>query len=251
MSTINSLLSLIAPHQCLGCSQEGSLLCSPCLRGLVISTDRCYSCQRPAPDGLTCTGCYKRSYVFQVQAAASYTGLAKELVRKLKFSGAQAAVRPMAVCMAQLILAASRTNSVTRQPLAVVVVPVPTASSRQRRRGYDQANLLARALARHQNLDYLPCLRRLGQAHQVGAGRAQRLAQLAGAFVVVRPERIRGKHVVLVDDVITTGATFEAAARVLRQAGAARVSAIAFARAELAPVPSNLGVSSIKDNYRL
>jgi ComF family protein len=189
--------------------------------------------------------------LFQVQVATSYEGLAKELVRKLKFSGAQAVVRPMVVSIVRLTTDTLSSLTVTRPLLTVIVVPVPTATSRQRRRGYDQATLLARALARRQGLAHVPCLRRLGRAHQVGAGRSQRLVQLAGAFVVARPERIRGKHVVLVDDVITTGATFEAAARVLRQAGAARVSAIAFARAELAPVPSNLGVSSIKDNYRL
>ena len=230
MSILDSLLSLVAPHQCLGCSNEGTLLCSLCSQRLVVGTQRCYNCQRPAAGGLTCADCYKRGYLFQVQAAASYKGLAKELVRKLKFSGAQAAIRPMIAAMSRLLVDIS---SVNEQASSLVVVPVPTATGRQRRRGYDQASLLARAVARRQGVGYVPCLRRLGQAHQVGAGRAQRLAQLSGAFVVVRPERIHGKHVVLVDDVITTGATFEVAARVLHQAGAAHVSAIAFARAEL------------------
>jgi ComF family protein len=158
-------------------------------------------------------------------------------------------VRPMTAAMSQLIIDSAPATE-TAHTLVTVVVPVPTATDRRRRRGYDQATLIARALARRQDLAHVPCLRRLGRAHQVGAGRAQRLAQLAGAFVVVRPDRIRGKHVVLVDDVITTGATFEAAARALHQAGAARVSAVTFARAELATAPSNLGISSIDDNYR-
>jgi ComF family protein len=220
MSTIDYLLNLIAPHECLACQKQGSLLCYACSERLKIAPERCYRCHRPSAQFKTCEHCYKRSYLRGVYIGVIYQAVAKQLIWQLKFGGAQAAIRPMT----------SRLATIIDQPF--LVVPVPTASSRVRRRGYDQAMLLARALARHKRLPYAACLHRIGQAHQVGAGRRQRLQQLSGAFQVARPALVRGKHVLLVDDVITTGATFESAARVLRLAGAASVSAIAFAGVE-------------------
>jgi ComF family protein len=152
-----------------------------------------------------------------------YAGRAKELVAMLKFSGAQAVARQMSALMAQLL------NAV--QTSGAVIVPVPTATGRVRRRGYDQARLLARGLARHTGLVALDCLARSGQMHQVGMRRERRLEQLQGAFRVRRPAAVHGRHVILVDDVVTTGATLEAAALALHDTGAGRVEAVTFCAA--------------------
>jgi len=141
-------------------------------------------------------------------------------VWKLKFTGAQAA----AVEMAQLMKMSIR-------GLSGVLVPVPTATSRVRGRGYDQAVLLTRALSRETGSPSVNCLRRSGQDEQVGAGRERRSKQLQGVYRCASPSSVRGKHVVLVDDVLTTGATLDAAARALKLAGAARISALVFAQA--------------------
>lgn len=220
MSIIDSLLSLVAPHVCLGCNAEGSLLCVACSADVIKAPGLCYRCWKPSLYGLTCNGCSAHAAVFRAQAICMYEGPAKQLVLKLKFGSAQAAVKPMAAIMATRV----------PQNLDVVIVPVPTATSRRRKRGYDQAILLAQRLAGVRRVQYVDCLRRLGQAHQVGANRAQRTQQLRGAFVVACPSRIYGQHVVLIDDVMTTGATFEAAAQALIAVGAQRVSALAFAR---------------------
>ncbi|HEX4774056.1 MAG TPA: phosphoribosyltransferase family protein [Candidatus Saccharimonadales bacterium] len=158
----------------------------------------------------------------RIQSFTPYRGVAKDLIWRLKSGGTQAAAQIMAGQMAKLIGPDSK----------ALIVPIPTATTRVRQRGYDQAKLLARALARHTGLSYSNCLARHGQAHQVGAHRHERLQQLHGALRVKNLAAVRGSHIILIDDVTTTGATLETAASILKQAGAQTVEALTFAYAE-------------------
>ncbi|MBC7707774.1 hypothetical protein H7Y63_00950 [Polaromonas sp.] len=111
-----------------------------------------------------------------------------------------------------------------------LIVPIPTATQRVRQRGYDQSYLIARAFSRKTTAQFTPVLRRLGQQRQRGASKSTRAIQLSDAYWL-RHYNFKNRHVVLVDDVVTTGATLESAARLLRAAGATRVEAIIFAKA--------------------
>ena len=181
----------------------------------------CYRCRKLSDTAKTCPACRSSSDLFSVHAATVYEGLAKDLVWQLKFQGAQAAAEEMADMLRRFV---------PNHP-DFVIVPVPTATSRIRRRGYDQAALIARSLADKTGVQYAPALRRSGQHHQVGSSRTERIQQLKSAYRVARPTDIANKHVLLVDDVLTTGATLEAAAKAMRAAGAKRVSGLVFARA--------------------
>jgi len=220
MSIFDHIISLAAPYECLGCERQGSLLCVACGHRLPKMNERCYSCRKPTFSAATCLACRSTSNLERVHVATVYEDIAKDLVWKLKFDGAQAAAGIMAANMKFLLK-----NG--RSAREIVLVPVPTATSRVRQRGYDQADLLARALSRELGLPRLKCLARLGQTHQIGAGRRQRLQQLTSAFVVKKS--VFDTHIVLVDDVVTTGATLEAAAQVLKNAGAQHISALVFA----------------------
>jgi ComF family protein len=208
MSFIDTMLAKIAPHDCLGCGAEGRLLCRKCQASLP-----------PAPRLSSVEG----ADLDAVSAAVIYQGIAKNLVWKLKSSGAQAA----AVVMAEIMLPLIKNHK------RVTLVSVPTATSRVRQRGYDQSRLLGRALARQAGLPWMNCLARIGQTHQVGANREQRRQQLHDAFRVAQKRLVTGKHLILVDDVVTTGSTLEAAAKILKEAGAIRVDALTFAYAKL------------------
>lgn len=148
--------------------------------------------------------------------------MAREVVHRTKYERAQAGARVMAMLSSPLLTGVVQT---------ALLVPAPTASRRVRQRGYDQAVLFARELSKTTGLTTSRLLARQGQAHQVGAGRADRLRHLRNAFRSTRPEAVKGKHVILVDDVLTTGATLEMAAKELRRAGAQRVDALVFAQA--------------------
>ena len=114
------------------------------------------------------------------------------------------------------------------------VLPMPLAPGRLRERGFNQALELATHLAPRAKVDARLLLRVRETPPQSGLARAERLRNLRGAFALepARPHALRGKHVVLVDDVMTSGASLFAAAQVLRDGGAANVAAIVFAHTE-------------------
>ena len=215
---LEQLIAWYAPHTCLGCGTEGALLCAACVHAIEPVADRCYRCHQLAARGRTCVACQRHSALYSVRAATTYAGSAKQLIGRLKFGGAQAAADGMARAMAALL-----------PDEDVLLVYLPTASSRIRRRGYDQAKLITRHLLRYTGKRSLACLARHGQQRQVGATREQRLKQLRESFTVIRP--VTGAHIVLIDDVTTTGASLEAAAAALKVAGAVRIEAVVFARA--------------------
>ncbi|HEU4966811.1 MAG TPA: phosphoribosyltransferase family protein [Candidatus Saccharimonadales bacterium] len=151
----------------------------------------------------------------------AYEETAKQVLWRLKFGRARAGGSAIARIMQERC-------QVDRRSL---IAYIPTATGRVRRRGYDQAALIAHAYARAFELEVIPLLTRTGQLQQRTATRQERLTQLRTAFVVTEPQRVRGRRVVVIDDVVTTGGTLDAAASVLRLAGAHRVEGLVYAQA--------------------
>lgn len=111
-----------------------------------------------------------------------------------------------------------------------LAVHVPTALSRARHRGFDHSKLLAKSIARSAKLDYSDLLGRTGNTRQVGASKAVRLGQAKGQYYIKNQKKAAGRNILLVDDVVTTGATLKECANILRKAGAKRVDALVFAK---------------------
>lgn len=158
-----------------------------------------------------------------VWAPLAYDGPARAVVRGLKFRGALGLAQPMSAPMA-----AVAPPELLDGP--AVLVPVPLHPRRARARGFNQAERLAVALGRRTGMRVEDCLRRRGPAgvHQVGRGRAERLTRIAGT-VELRPGVRAPARALLVDDVVTTGATLAACSSALRAGGATEVAAIAYA----------------------
>lgn len=214
------IIALVAPHSCIGCGLEGSLLCTWCVERLPpVPPSRCYRCKALTREFAPCRGCASR--LRHVWPTTLYEGLAKDILQRYKFARAQAAAE---------ILAEHMNNILPHFPADTVVSYVPTATKRARQRGYDQAELLARSLAVKRELSCKRLVTRLTQTRQVGANRAQRIAQMQHAFCLASPRQPIPKKVLLIDDILTTGATIESVAVVLRSAGVRHVDAAVFAQ---------------------
>lgn len=221
MRSLDQILAVFAPFECLNCHKEGGLLCHQCgLSTITRPPARCYACLR-ATAGALCPVCAAKTSLGSAWVATKYKGLSVQLIGRLKFARTQAAAPLIAKLMDERLPAC---------PVGTVVVHVPTAPRRIRQRGYDQAQLIARELARCRQLPCYPLLKRQGNSRQLGANRQERHQQLQTAYYCPFPRRVAGRRILLIDDVITTGATVEAAAKVLMTAGATQVSAAAFAQ---------------------
>jgi predicted amidophosphoribosyltransferase len=214
--------ALVAPPACVACREPVAaaheLLCPGCRRRLPWLTPRlCRHCGLPSP----CRPCPARRAAFDAAwAPLAHEGPARDLVVALKFRGALR----VADAMAAPIVAHAPAGLLAKGTL----VPAPLHPARRRARGFDQALLLARAIARRTGLPLAACLRRGGApTRQLGTGRAGRLA--AGR-IAVRVAGAAPPRVILVDDVHTTGATLDACAGPLREAGAREVVCVTYAR---------------------
>ena len=154
----------------------------------------------------------------------AYDGTLRKLIHLFKYRGVRTLDKPFGRLLAQAF---------PRDVTFDAIVPVPMHWWKRFRRGFNQSVLLARQLSARTGIPVEPLLRRrkLAQA-QAGLTRARRRANVTGAFSVSHPDRIRGRRFLILDDVLTTGATANACAGILKRAGASHVSILTLARAD-------------------
>ena len=227
-----SLVDGLLPMQCRFCGVAGAQpVCADCRRELPWNRPACSGCALPTPLPLPCPACQKKPRAFDAAFAAfRYAVPAAQAVLGLKYAARFVEARWLAEAMA----AALRERDA---PLPELLVPVPLHRARLFRRGHNQALEVARRLGRELGIavDARAARRLRATPDQIGLSAAQRRRNLKGAFAV--EARIAGRHVALLDDVMTTGATLEELARACRAAGAARVEAWAVARQPLGNKP--------------
>lgn len=232
-----ALLDLLLPRTCVLCDRplgetEREIACSICWGAVrLLPEPRCERCGHPRPHRFSCGWCtLLPPYVRAARSVAWVPdGIAGALVHALKYERWTALAAPMAVRMARL----DYPPDVRAERAAVV--PVPLAPGRLRERGFNQSLLLARVLGACWSVPVLePLERTRSTASQTRLTPADRRLNVAGAFGVAPRgggELVAGRHVVLVDDVITTAATLNAAAATLFAQGARIISYVTFGRA--------------------
>ncbi len=228
-SAANWVLDLALPPRCPGCATitgQPTSFCADCWSRIEWLGDAgCKSCGLPleATDIETCAACLARPPIIgRTRAAVAYGETTRTLPLRLKYSRKVALARTMARFMRPLLDPAG-------EPL---LVPVPLHRSRLWARGFNQAALIAEELARSGGLEHEPlALRRRKRTNALkGMSPLQRRREVAGAFEIFDKGAVTGRKIILVDDVLTTGSTANACAKVLLRAGARQVDLVCWAR---------------------
>lgn len=223
------LLDLIFPPRCAACKEHSpSLICPSCTNELpVIDENICRFCGRPTINRVhQCRECRGRRLYFNwARSAWRYSGVGKEIIHAFKYENE----RRLATVLAATVLA-----KLPPEATIDMVTWVPLHPAKQADRGYNQSELLGREIGRMTGIESLKILKRSRwTADQNKLELDKRKENVKDAFSLSTETLIRGKNVLLVDDVYTTGATVSECSRVLKRGGAAKVGALTLARTVL------------------
>lgn len=221
---VEPLLDLVFPPSCVACNREGAFVCTDCEANLPrLEPPYCRKCSDPGPRSL-CEWCRSTNQPFDgITAPYRWSGAVPQMVYALKYRGVRASAPRLAELMASHLSARSISSD--------IIVPVPLHRRRERERGYNQSELLAKGIANQTGIpiatDVLTRTRNT-RPQVTMQNPDERRENITGAFECVGD--VAGKHVLLIDDVVTTGATIAACSTPLRAAGAMSILALSLAR---------------------
>lgn len=227
------VLDLFFPKVCVGCGEFGEYLCDNCAKKIVfLSFQICPNCEMKSVNGKLCRNCLNKRYFDQVIACTSYkqNPSVRKLILKFKYKFS----REISDILGKIL--ASQLKLFLRVPPneKILVVPIPIHKVKLRKRGFNQAELLAKIVAKNfRKFSFCNCLLchdlRISQAKLNGA---DRISNLKNSISVLpsSSKSLNNKFVLLVDDVVTTGSTLNECSKALKNAGARVVCAVVVAR---------------------
>ena len=221
-----TVLDFLFPRHCVGCGKTGNFLCQDCYQKLPrIVPPICQKCGKPESTGALCSSCWGwQSQIDGIRSPFRFEGVIRQAIHELKYRNLKA----VAGRLAELLFNYFQVNPVPGE----VLVSVPLHNRRLRQRGYNQSNLMVKELSKLIAFPVVEgCLIRLKDSPpQARTGTVDdRRRNVVDAFTCV-DERLSGRHVLLVDDVCTSGVTLEACATALKSAGALSVWGLTLAR---------------------
>lgn len=215
---LNVISRIIAPHSCIFCNTGSVALCGDCFeRELSRRTQSCLWCNRLNQRGSLCPACRAHLPIARCVALLRLDEASERTIYALKYAGNREIGRLLAGHLAEIL--PSQFD---------LVCPVPSDGATRRRRGYNQAQIIAEVVAGRLDSPCQNLLVRTAHTPQVGKNRTERLAQIKGNFRTYHD--LTGLRILLIDDVATTGATLGECARILRQVGVKTVSTAVLAR---------------------
>ena len=219
-----SIVDLIFPKRCVGCGSIGSYICHNCYSKIeFVDRPVCPICQRQAVSGRTHPGCWKKLGLNGLAVGARYKGAVREAIGKVKYKFVQDI---------ESVLAEVLCKNLWRFdiPHNFLLVPIPLHRKRENWRGFNQSKLLVLALSKKYKVKFSDLLvRKVETRTQVGLSKEERAENVKGIFGISEGVNLKGKNVLLVDDVFTSGSTAKEACRVLKRAGAGEVWALTIA----------------------
>jgi len=219
-------LNLFFPQWCVGCGKEGDFICYSCRQSLPrIMPPLCPRCGKSQPSGILCPGCISwQAEIDGIRSPFRFDGVIRQAIYQLKYRNLRALIVPLAQLLNDYLVSSPLPGE--------ALVPVPLHHKRLRERGYNQSSLLAQELGKLINLpvidDWLIRLRHAPPQARTSTVEERR-SNVAGAFTC-RDHRLRGKAVLLIDDVSTSGATLDACAAALKATEVTSVWGLVLAR---------------------
>ncbi len=219
-------LDFIFPIECLGCGKENVWLCQDCLSSIPFKTEQsCLFCRKPNESGLTCRNCSEKFFLDGCLSAGNYSNqLLAKIIKTCKYNFA----RDLIPFIGNFIISFLGEPMVKKFNITeeVFFLPIPLHKKRLNWRGFNQAEILTDALLKKINAQTLPGLIRIkNNSPQAKLSEEKRKKNITGCFSW-QGSPLEGKILILVDDVATTGATLNEAAKILKKYGAKKVFAI-------------------------
>ena len=227
---MRGITDVLFPVFCICCKKEGTLLCEPCREKIpVLGVFLCPRCGEDTPQGITCLGCASKVLVHQHVALAPYEkgSVIESLIENCKYTYSPDVNESFDILIQKFFNEFPHVLSKIE-----CIVPVPLHKKRYAERGFNQSEILARILGKILQVPVEHAIKRTRYTHQQATlSKQERVSNVADAFECVHAEALTGKHIVLVDDVYTTGSTLQSCAEAAKQALPASISGFSFARA--------------------